>query len=63
MNHRMMKSLDNEIISITLKAAREFVADGVPPDEAIERATPGVWKFYRRKVELALKNIPRTESP
>ncbi len=61
MNHRMMKSLDDEIISITLKAAREFVADGVPPDEAVKRATPGVWKLYRRKVGLALKNLPRTE--
>ena len=63
MNHRMMKSLDNEIISITLKAARKFVAEGVSPDEAVKRATPGAWKPYRRKVKFALENLPRTESP
>jgi len=62
MNHRIMKSLDDEIIRIALKAAREFVAEGVSPDEAVKRATPGVWKFYRRKVEFSLKNIPRTTS-
>lgn len=59
----MMKSLDHEIIRIALKAAHKFVADGVPPDEAVKRATPGIWKLYRRKVAFALKNLPRTESP
>ncbi len=61
MNHRMMKSLDDEIIRIALKAAREFVAEGVSPNKAVERATPGAWKHYRRKVARTLRNLPRTE--
>ncbi len=61
MNHRMMKSLDDEIIRIALKAAREFVAEGVSPDKAAERATPGAWKPYRRKVARTLKNLLQTE--
>lgn len=52
-----LSQLDYEIIRIALKDAYKLIANGVPPDEAAKRATPGAWSPYRQEVEFALQVV------
>jgi hypothetical protein len=60
--NKPVSQLDYEVIRIALEAAHKFIADGLTPDEAAKRATPGAWSPYRQEVELALNNLPQTKT-
>ena len=60
--NKPVSQLDYEVIKIALKDAHKFIANGIPPDEAVKRATPGAWSPYRQEVKLALNNLPQTRA-
>ena len=49
-----MSKLDQIVMRIVVADIKRHIRDGCLPDEAVSRATPGAWRWYRGEVICVL---------